>query len=520
MSSSSIRNLRLPCITVIALSLCLGAGVAVGQVVTNTTGAEVAQLQRQIVDLQIEMRSLRERDAHRQEWEASIARRLPSTDYSYVSASHGFRYDDERSVAGCNTRGLPGCGCTASPSCGGYGAGCGCCCGCYPCECPLPEAPCIECPRISTLSPHSNIHIFGAFVADMLFNEARPVSPGSPYYLSPASPGGLDQGTVDVHARSSYLGAAVTGPQMANFQAGGMAMLFFYNDNVLADQYGVLPAQIWGDLKNEEWRFAAGLQFDVFNPASPTMLPFSVLCGSGNAGNAWRGQLRVERFISPHDEKQWTIQAALSEPVATVISPEFRTLSEDNGWPNVEGRIALGLGPLEAVGLEAKRPFELGVSGVVGQVRSTPAAASRVVVDVWGAGMDLRWQFSECMGISGEVYTGRALGTYNGAALQTINVDTLEGIRSSGGWGEVFYYWTPCLHSHIGYGIDDPDDDDLSPNPLNFQRERNETIFANLIWDINQAFRIGLEATYRETENTSAFDNDGIGFQTQFRWAF
>ena len=72
----------------------------------------------------------------------------------------------------------------------------------------------------------------------MLFNEARPVSPGAPYYLSPASATGLDQNTVDVHARSSYLGAAVTGPQMGSFQAGGMAMVFFYNDNVLADQYG------------------------------------------------------------------------------------------------------------------------------------------------------------------------------------------------------------------------------------------------------------------------------------------
>ena len=139
------------------------------------------------------------------------------------------------------------------------------CCRCYPCKCPLPEAACIDCPHISTLSPNYNINIFGAVVGDMLFNESRPISPGAPYFLTSASPTGQDQNTVDIHGRSSYLAAALTGPQMGNFQAGGQAMVFFYNDNVLADQYGILPAQIWGDLKNEDWRFAAN--YYIFKPA-------------------------------------------------------------------------------------------------------------------------------------------------------------------------------------------------------------------------------------------------------------
>jgi hypothetical protein len=323
---------------------------------------------------------------------------------------------------------------------------------------------------------------------------------------------------VDIHARSSYLAAALTGPQIGSFQAGGMAMVFFYNDNVLADQYGILPGQVFGELKNEDWRFAAGLQFDVFNPGSPTMLAFSTLCGSGNTGNAWRGQLRVERFLNPCEDVQWTIQAALSEPIASVITPDFALLGEDNGWPNVEGRIALGLGPLDAV--EAKRPFEMGLSGVVGELRSTPLAGTRVVTDVWGAGVDFRWRMSRRFGFTGEVYTGKSLGTYNGGILQNVNAVTLEGIRTSGGWGEVFLNWTPRLHSHVGYGIDDPNDSDLSTNPADLQRELNETFFGNLIWDHNQSLRIGFEVTYRETNNTSVLDNEGAGFHTQVSWSF
>ncbi len=55
------------------------------------------------------------------------------------------------------------------------------------------------------------------------------------------------------------------------------------------------------------WRFAAGLQFDVFSPGIPTVLPFSALAASGNAGNSFRGQLRLERFLYPSNDSQWTL---------------------------------------------------------------------------------------------------------------------------------------------------------------------------------------------------------------------
>ena len=80
--------------------------------------------------------------------------------------------------------------------------------------------------------------------------------------------------------------------------------------------------------------------------------------------------MRIERFTYPTTNSQWTMQFALSDPVTTTIDPQFRFI-EDNGWPNVELRLAFGYGPLEQIGLEAIRPFETGVSAVVGQLRNT-----------------------------------------------------------------------------------------------------------------------------------------------------
>ena len=77
-------------------------------------------------------------------------------------------------------------------------------------------------------------------------------------------------------------------------------------------------------------------------------------------------------------------------------------------------------------------------------------------------------------GFKGEVYTGQALGNYNGAILQSLDAVTWEAISATGGFVEGFVYLTPNLHSHTGIGIDEPDVDDMTavPNTL-FERTYN-----------------------------------------------
>ena len=70
----------------------------------------------------------------------------------------------------------------------------------------------------------------------------------------------------------------------------------------------------------------------------------------------------------------------------------------------------------------------------------------------------------QAFGFAGKFYTGQALGNYNGGILQTLDAVTWKPIRTTGGWLEGFVYWTPNLHSHGGYAIDDPNDADAA-NP-------------------------------------------------------
>ncbi len=370
---------------------------------------------------------------------------------------------------------------------------------------------------VLTASKDVKVILGGVVTGDFLYNSALPVGPGTPFFLAPDSLFGFSQDTFDAHARQTTLFAIIAGPEIWDFKTSAVVAANFYDVSVVQDQYGLLPLQAWADMKNDDWRFAAGLQFDIFNPLAPRILPFSLLVGSGNTGNAYRGQARVERYFYPGLDSQVTIQAGLSEPISTFFSQQF-LLSEDNGWPNLEGRVAYAFGP-RGSGLLKKRPFEIGFSAVVGQLRNTEVGAGvRVVDEVWGVGCDCRWEITQRCGIKGEWFAGKALGTYGGGILTTVNPNTLKGVRSVGGWLEVYYYICPeVLHTHVGYGVDDPLDQDLAPS----QALRNQTIFGNIIWDVTSALQVGLELTYRETSYSPFLpDNQGVGLHGQVRYKF
>ena len=184
------------------------------------------------------------------------------------------------------------------------------------------------------------------------------------------------------------------------------------------------------------------------------------------------------------------------------------------------------------IGLLTQRPLEVGVSGVVGQLRRTaiPPEVRRVVSDVRGGAVDLQLNLADlfelnthAFGIKGEVYAGQGLGNVAGGIVQTLDAVTWRPIHTKGGWIEGFAYLTPNLHIHTGVTIDDPDDKDITaiPNSI-WGRTYNKTIWGNLIWDINKSFRVAFEVTRRETayKEPTNLTNKGWGFHTQLQWSF
>ena len=82
--------------------------------------------------------------------------------------------------------------------------GCTCpqCC-CAPCQCPEPAHPCEKCPRVNNVNPAWGLLLGGTISIDALYNSARPVAPGTPFFLTPRGPFADD--TFDIHARETTI---------------------------------------------------------------------------------------------------------------------------------------------------------------------------------------------------------------------------------------------------------------------------------------------------------------------------
>jgi hypothetical protein len=378
---------------------------------------------------------------------------------------------------------------------------------------------------VSMLNGKSQLKIFGSLSALTVFSTDRPFAPGMPLFLLPGSPFGLNTNTFDIHARQSNIGATFIGPEANGFTPSATFVSFIANDTLTGDSYGLLPYNAYGELKSEDTRIAAGLQNDVFNPRKPNVVSLAAMFTTGNTGS-FRSQARIERYLRPTEASEYSMQLALSDPIQSVFGSRDLRIQEDNGWPNVEGRINMGLGELEPLtGGRKARAFELGASAFVGQVRTTrsilapedPQIPIRSVVDCWGFGIDVAIQITQSFGFQGELFTGAGLGEYNGGIGQTFDSVTQQAIRSSGGWGEVFVYLTPKLHLHGGYGIDSP----LNRAGDTFLLTENQTFFANVIWNWTRNIQISNQVDYRQTNYRSPLlDASGAIFYSEFLWKF
>jgi hypothetical protein len=378
---------------------------------------------------------------------------------------------------------------------------------------------------ISMLNNSSKLTIGANLAALTTFSTSRPFSPSLPLFLTPASPVGFDSNTFDLHARQSSINARFVGPEVLGLTPGAETLTLFFNDNITDDNYGFLVYYAYGELKNDQMRFAAGLQRDIFNPIGPTVLPISQLYGSGNAGS-YRGQIRFERFVPFGNDSMMMIQSGLSAPISTLVRNSLRDpLVEDNGWPNVEGRVAMGFGATQTyMGGRKQRPVEFGVSGVVGQIRiskpvpgpGTPGP-DRIINDVRAFGSDLQWIMTDRLGMKGELFVGQTLGEYNAGVLQNFNSDTFRSIRTKGAYGEIYCYFHPKLHLHSGYGIDDPINDDLASSQI----ASNQTWMNTLLYDFSKTVQFGFEVDYRKTNYISpALDANAVLLMSQFLWRF
>jgi len=347
---------------------------------------------------------------------------------------------------------------------------------------------------------------FGSLAGEAILTDSSTTARAFIRFLNPFT--GLDQSQSTVTGQGSAFGLNIEAPKVRDFDARGLFYFKFYGGQPAANVPGLFYLLGFGELRNENWRFVFGQNLDLIGPLQPHMLNFTSGLAGGNIGLATtRGQLRAERFFHPREDVQWSIQTALTQQFLPEYIADPEVNGTDNGWPNIESRVALGFGedvthPL----IGPVKPIEFGVSGLIGENRVTKNLVGARVSTTWAVVADAKIS-TERWGIQGEFFAGEALGSYGGGIDQSANLANGFPIYSTGGWGEVWYKLLPCLTAHSGYGIDDPRDSDLSAG----QRSRNQFYFGNLVWDVTERFQLGFEVSHWKTDYIApSIDNSSM----------
>jgi hypothetical protein len=205
---------------------------------------------------------------------------------------------------------------------------------------------------------------FGMLRGELIYSQQEQAADAIIFFLTPDSIG-VDDDQFTAHGKTSMLNFALTGPDMGSWQTGGAIVMNFTGSQPLRNTSGPQVLNAYGEIKNDDWRFAFGRMFDLFSPIVPNTVNMGQQRAAGNVG-IYRGAMQIDRYIKVSEEAKWTLSGRVSQPVVKdfLLLPTAR--GTDNGIPNFEGRIGLELGPER----DGHRTMEIGVSGLWGETRA------------------------------------------------------------------------------------------------------------------------------------------------------
>jgi hypothetical protein len=293
---------------------------------------------------------------------------------------------------------------------------------------------------------------FGRLRGEAIYSSAPTTGDSVIAFLNPRNPG-VSEDTTTIHAKQSQLNFLFTGPNIGNWQTGGLMLANFMGSAPLRNFSGYNIVNAYGEVKNDRWRFAFGRMLDLFGPIAPRTVNQLNQRGAGDIG-IYRGAFHVDRYLTFSEAYKWTLSARIAQQDINDYGNIPAIRGKDNGWPNIEARVGFELGPVCDYG----RPLEMGISAVWGETQAVADTLSLNGLILRGEddiaqtrGVCLDFQLKgERFGFRSEVWWGQAAGTYFVAALQSLNPETAQAIQSMGGWAELYYKVNPCLTMHVG----------------------------------------------------------------------
>ena len=331
----------------------------------------------------------------------------------------------------------------------------------------------------------------------------------TPPAISGQQPTGFDAGSAtlfDATARQTRLGLRVAAP------AGKSP--WTPSGQIEVDFFGARPASSQGTVFNQPrlrlalinlkhtsgWSFLAGQDWVIFAPTNPTSFAHYAVPLAASGGNPWMRlpQFRIEKLTKLSGSKGVLIQAGVLRPVSGGDSPAAGSLAdavelsgERSGRPFVQGRVAM-------TGAAHGRAQSIGVSGHFGKEKAEPDT-----LNTWGVALDGAVSIGSRIGLSGELWSGENLDTFQAGISQGVSLRQghFSTVAAKGGWIQGSITLSPSASINAGTGVDDPDDAALNGT---LTRAKNQVTWINLMVRAHTSVTVAFEYNYFNTTHRAA----------------
>jgi len=274
--------------------------------------------------------------------------------------------------------------------------------------------------------------------------------------------------------REDLIGAKVSGQVEIDFLGGKAPFPVGANMDLLRLRLA------YGRMDWDHYAIEAGQDWSIFAPLNPTSFAEYAIPSMAASGNPWirMPQIRFEAKTSNFLAQFAAIDPNMGDYSTTSFSATRAPgVGERGRAPGAEARFALSA-------KDDDRTLTVGFSGHYARGKNAAMigdTTEQLSLDSWGAAIDFSLPFSKMFSLSGEGYTGRALGIFsvtNGTSVQAVGTAGDRGVRSSCGWAQAQLSFTTKWQVNLVYGIDNPNMSDIPTGT----RTRNQGYMANLIY--------------------------------------
>ncbi|MFH0811061.1 MAG: hypothetical protein V2A77_11445 [Pseudomonadota bacterium] len=337
-----------------------------------------------------------------------------------------------------------------------------------------------------------------------------------------------DTNEFSLTANQSRLDLKVVAPKYNDIETTGLFEIDFYGNvinrvsNTVTELGGpdnkpsVLVRHAFVEMKQGTWGLLLGQTHDPISLQWCDTWNYFVGWNAGNPGYR-RPQVRVTKDVPLGDGSRIALWTGF---MRTIEDLKFTRAGEDVGWPTLFARAAWQK-PMFGKELLVAASGHYGKEEVQsGSTTLTPPAVAgeaRRQIESWSGNLELIVPLPHGLWLKGEGFYGETLGNYFAGIGQSFNPDSMRGIHSWGGWGQLGWVASDKLRFHAGATIDNPRNGDLirdseSANRFTANRSLNRSFYGNFMYNLTPAVTVGYEISHWLTQYS-----DGNGNGTDLR---